>query len=234
MANLFSNDPGKILDFSGMSSADIFNKSVVPRVNSFDSILDDGSEYEEADRRRNAQLQKDLTSETYASNADDEFLRETYQRPQAQPSFDSEPEIDYNSPVESYGPVSSYGAPAPKGEVPDGFAPTKLKLSNYGYDSDSSPDRNSNVLRLGHANNKLVDGVSAALTKSLAKKHGLKTGDMFEVVTSDGKTLRRRYDDTVPTTYKGKALPETVDLFETKGSNKFGGTIVGIRPIPKS
>src|SRR6478736_1465413 len=111
MANLFSSNPGNILDFSGMSSADIFNKSVVPRVNSFDSILDDGSEYEEADRRRNAQLQKDLTSETYASNADDEFLRDIAPRPQAQPSFDSEPEIDYNSPVESYGPVSSYGAP---------------------------------------------------------------------------------------------------------------------------
>jgi hypothetical protein len=106
-----------------------------------------------------------------------------------------------------------------------------IKLSNFGYDSDSSPDHNSNVLKIGHANNKLEDGVSAALTKSLATRHGLKTGDMFEARLSDGTTITRRYDDTVPTTYKGRPLPETVDLYNRKGSNSFGGRVVGIKPL---
>jgi bifunctional DNA-binding transcriptional regulator/antitoxin component of YhaV-PrlF toxin-antitoxin module len=80
---------------------------------------------------------------------------------------------------------------------------------------------------------KLVDGRSAALTKSLARRYGLKTGDEFEVLTADGEIMVRTYDDTVPTTYKGKPLPETVDLYETRGSNSFGGTVVGIRKLSK-
>ena len=105
-----------------------------------------------------------------------------------------------------------------------------IKLSNYGYDSDSSPDHNSNVLKIGHANNKLEDGVSAALTKSLAERHGLKSGDMFEATLADGTTITRRYDDTVPTTYKGNPLPETVDLYNQSGSNNFGGKVISIKP----
>lgn len=108
-----------------------------------------------------------------------------------------------------------------------------IKLSNYGYDSDSSPDYNSNVLRIGHADNKLVDGESAALTKSLADRYGLKSGDMFEATTEDGKKITRRYDDTVPNTYKGKPLPETVDLYNQNGSNSFGGKVIGIKPLGK-
>lgn len=108
-----------------------------------------------------------------------------------------------------------------------------IKLSNYGYDSDSSPDHNSNVLKIGHANNKLEDGVSAALTKGLAESHGLRSGDMFEATLADGTTIQRRYDDTVPNTYKGKPLPETVDLYNQNGSNSFGGRVIGIKPIGK-
>ena len=118
-------------------------------------------------------------------------------------------------------------------EEPGTFDKTAIKLANYGYASDTTKDYNSNVAKIGHANNKLESGVSAALTKSLAKRYGLKTGDYFEAITADGKVLRRRYDDTVPSTYKGKALPETVDLYEQSGSNKFGGTVVGLRTISK-
>jgi hypothetical protein len=85
------------------------------------------------------------------------------------------------------------------------------------------------VLRIGNRNNKLVDGQSAAITASFAKKHGIKAGQSFEILTSDGKVQRRTYDDTVPPTYKGKALPETIDLYERGGSNNFGGKIVGLK-----
>jgi hypothetical protein len=129
---------------------------------------------------------------------------------------------------------ASYDEPV---DLPDAQPNTKaesIKLANYGYDSDTTPDYNSNVKKIGHANNPLVDGYSAALTKSLAKRYGLRTGDEFEIVTADGKRMVRRYDDTVPTTYRGKKLPETVDLYETKGSNSFGGKVVGIRPVKKT
>jgi len=212
----FSTDPGKILDFTGRRPADIFNEVIAPRVNQFDPADEAG--LDEARQRREGQLQQDLSRDAFTDQSDDDFLSQVRERQQQEPTQDlgdyASPPTDYDSPLPS----------APTGDE-------KLKLSNYGYSSDSSPDHNSNVLRIGHANNKLVDGYSAALTKSLAKRYGLKTGDEFEVMTSDGKKLVRRYDDTVPTKYKGKPLPETVDLYELNGSNKFGGTVVGIRPL---
>ena len=65
----------------------------------------------------------------------------------------------------------------------------------------------------------------------MAQRLGLKTGDRFEVVTDDGRVFQRRYDDTVPSMYKGKPLPETVDLYNRSGSNKFGGVVKEIRPL---
>lgn len=129
-------------------------------------------------------------------------------------------------------PIEDYTAPLPsQTQVQPQSGGLNIKLANYGYASDTSPDHNSNVLKIGHANNPLKDGLSAALTKSLASRYGLKTGDMFEVTTADGKTMTRRYDDTVPTTYKGRPLPETIDLYETKGSNTFGGRVVGLKKL---
>lgn len=144
-------------------------------------------------------------------------------QPQSQNmGFEEEPMEDYNMPVQE-GPTQTTTKPQSGG--------LNIKLANYGYDSDTSPDYNSNVLKIGHANNPLKDGVSAALTKSLANRYGLKTGDMFEVTTADGKTMTRRYDDTVPGSYRGKKLPETVDLYELNGNNKFSGRVTGIRPL---
>lgn len=103
-----------------------------------------------------------------------------------------------------------------------------IKLSNYGYSSDSTPDSYSSK-GIGHSNNKLIDGLSAAVSKSLASRLGLKTGDMFIAHTSKGD-MRVRYDDTVPSYDKRTgALPETIDIYrKTNGSNSWGGKVLGI------
>lgn len=203
-----------MIDFSQLSSADIFNQTIVP-------ILQDLDENALRIQERRQQQDQLLMNES-AQTADiiGSFA----------PTSVNQDVVDYNAPINAApvvpAQVSAQSQPQQQSIPQSGF-----KLSNYGYASDSSPDYNSNVLRIGHANNKLEDGVSAALTKSLAKRYGLKTGDMFEIVTADGKTMVRRYDDTVPTTYKGKPLPETIDLYNTKGSNSFGGRVTSLRKL---
>lgn len=228
---LFSSHRGHIMDFSDKSVGDIFNDAILPKVNSLtDLVGDDPGGLDEAKQRREAQLQSDLQSEQQQSDLQSQQLQAAFNSQPTSSDFMQQLEQPTLQPQQDYGvdPAGGYDEPA---TAPSGFVKTSLKLSNYGYASDSSPDHNSNVLRIGHANNKLVDGYSAALSKSLAARHGLKTGDEFEVMTDDGKVLRRRYDDTVPKTYKGKPLPETVDLYELGGNNKFGGNITGIRPL---
>jgi bifunctional DNA-binding transcriptional regulator/antitoxin component of YhaV-PrlF toxin-antitoxin module len=210
---LFGTDPGHITDFAKKSAAEIYNQSVVPRVNAFDTM----DFLEEGRQRRTAQLESDLAQEAFSRNADDEFLRGVMDN--RAPTGGDEPDFRNLSIDPADLDMDSESGP--------------IKLSNYGYDDDSSPDYNSNVLRIGNRDNKLVDGVSAALTASLAKRLGIKPGQEFEAVTDKGEVYRRRYDDTVPTTYKGKPLPETVDLYNRKGSNSFGGVVVKIRPLTK-
>lgn len=207
---MFSTNPGDIKDWSGMSSADIFNQSVVPIFKD----LDDNTE------RLRKETQSNDDANLLSSNDTDEFVSSLLQQRSQQPQTNQAQMEDYNAPI-----ARTTGAVGTEKE--------SLKLSNYGYDSDSSPDYNSNVLKVGNANNPLKDGLSAALSKTVADRYGLKTGDMFEATTADGKTLTRRYDDTVPTHYKGKPLPETLDLYELKGNNNFSGKVVGIKPIKK-
>lgn len=239
MTSLFQADPGHIFDFSTKSPGQIFNEAILPRASSLDAFIPkpagDIGGLDEAAKRREGQLQKDFAQEAFMANKDEEFFSRLRGEPQKGEGADySEYAIsdvgDYDSPVRSSRGrrVSSDVVNNPSSA---GYSPVTVKLANYGYNSDTSPDHNSNVLKIGHSNNKLVDGYSAALTKSLAKRHGLKNGDEFEVVTADGKAFVRRYDDTVPTTYKGKKLPETVDLYEKNGSNSFGGKVIGIRKI---
>jgi len=206
---------------------------VVPQVNSFLELLgEDPAGLDAATRRRDENTSRQMQDEMFAAKEDEDFIQR-FRADQRTSLMDND-----EDPVASYNPKPTADLPqsdislskedvvqANAGE----FNKVKVKLANYGYDSDSSPDYNSNVLKIGHSNNKLVDGRSAALTKSLAKRYGLKSGDEFEVLTADGEVMVRTYDDTVPTTYKGKPLPETVDLYDTKGSNSFGGTVVGIR-----
>lgn len=211
-----------MIDFSTLSSADIFNQTIAP-------IFQDLDENALRIQTRRQEQDAMLTQE---SNQTLDLLS---QQPQQKQNFDMSlgNEVDYNAPL-PLAPVSQ-GTTQQAAVVPSTQGPTQgtenLKLSNYGYASDSSPDYNSNVLKIGHANNPLKDGVSAALTKSLAKRYGLKTGDMFEITTADGRTMTRRYDDTVPTTYKGKPLPETIDLYELNGSNKFSGKVNSIKKL---
>lgn len=105
-----------------------------------------------------------------------------------------------------------------------------IKLSNYGYASDSTSDSNS-ARGIGHADNQLEDGKSAAISKSLADRLDLKTGDMVQLETSKG-TFQVRYDDTVPTTdTRTGDLPETIDIYRKNGSNGWGGKVLKITKI---
>jgi len=228
---LFSTDPGKITDFSGRSVADIFNASVVPRMSALEQAFAQSNQMldaRKAERERESEALNISPDLLKLPSRDDAFESLLGQAPTEQNDLSefAVPQEDYSAPLPT--PV----APVTPNLQPKGdFRKSTIKLSNYGYDSDSSPDYNSNVLKIGHSNNKLEDGVSAALTRSLAKRMGIPKGGWFEAVTSDGQTIKRRYDDTVPVSYKGKALPETVDLYNVKGSNSFGGKIVGIRPL---
>lgn len=204
---LFHKTPENITDFSKVSAGQIFNSSILE---DFNAILSEG------DAVRNQELERNTAEDLYSSQNDDAFLSQVLSKRSA-PMV--EPMMDYNAPI-------GEAVVTPSQPQTGGF-----KLSNYGYDSDRSPDYNSNVRRVGHANNKLEDGVSAALTRNLAKRYNLKTGDYFEAVTADGEVLKRRYDDTVPVSYLGKSLPETVDLYERSGKNSFAGKVLEIRPL---
>jgi hypothetical protein len=109
--------------------------------------------------------------------------------------------------------------------------PKPIKLSNYGYPSDTTPDSFS-AKGIGHSNNQLIDGVSAAITKSLATELGLKSGDWFVAQTTEGP-FRLRYDDTVPETDKRTGpLPPTIDIYrKTRGSNSWGGKVLALQKI---
>jgi hypothetical protein len=106
-----------------------------------------------------------------------------------------------------------------------------LKLSNYGYASDTTPDKFSKR-GIGHEMNKLRDEQSAAISKSLARDLELKRGAVLELLTTHGFRLVT-YDDTVPATDKRTGpLPPTIDIYrKTKGDNKWGGKIEGVKVI---
>ena len=112
--------------------------------------------------------------------------------------------------------------------VPKSADDSFIKLSNYGYADDTTPDSNS-ARGIGHSDNKLEDGTSAALSKSLANRLGVKTGDWLNIQTTQGP-MRVRYDDTVPDSDPrvNGPLPETIDIFRRNGSNGWGGKVTGI------
>lgn len=106
-----------------------------------------------------------------------------------------------------------------------------LKLSNYGYPSDTTPDSNS-AKGTGHRNNKLIAGESAAVSKSLADRLNLKHGDKLKIETTKGD-FTVFYHDTVPATDKRTGdLPETIDIYRPKdGSNGWGGRVTKVSKI---
>jgi hypothetical protein len=106
-----------------------------------------------------------------------------------------------------------------------------LKLSNYGYPSDTTPDSYS-AKGIGHRNNKLIPGESAAISKSLAERLALKHGDKLKITTTKGE-FTVFYHDTVPATDKRTGdLPETIDIYRPKdGSNGWGGRVTKVSKI---
>lgn len=106
-----------------------------------------------------------------------------------------------------------------------------LKLSNYGYPSDTTPDSNS-ANGIGHSNNKLIAGESAAISKSLADRLKLKHGDKVKIETTKGD-FTVFYHDTVPATDSRTGdLPETIDIYRPKdGSNGWGGRVTKVSKI---
>jgi hypothetical protein len=124
-------------------------------------------------------------------------------------------------------------APAPKASQSSALPlPTGgVKLSNYGYQSDKTPDKNS-AAGIGHANNRLEAGVSAAISKSLADRLGLADGDRVQLETTRGQMIVR-YDDTVPAhDSRTGPLPETIDIYRpADGTNDWGGTVISARKL---
>lgn len=106
-----------------------------------------------------------------------------------------------------------------------------LKLSNYGYASDTTPDSNS-AKGIGHRDNKLIPGESAAISKSLADRLKLSHGDKLKIQTTKGD-FTVFYHDTVPSTDSRTGdLPETIDIYRPKdGSNGWGGRVTNVSKI---
>ena len=95
----FSTDPGTILDFSGRKPAEIFNEAVLPRVNSFLDLIDEGR------RERESQLSQDLEVEQAFRQEDEDFFDQFRQRRQQAEGQDysglgvEEEDLDYDSPI---------------------------------------------------------------------------------------------------------------------------------------
>lgn len=108
---------------------------------------------------------------------------------------------------------------------------TPIKLSNYGYASDTTPDSFS-AKGIGHRNNQLIDGRSAAVSKSLAQQLGLKHNDWFIAHTNRG-SFPVQYHDTVPDSDpRTGPLPPTIDIYrKTKGSNSWGGKVLAVEKL---
>jgi GH24 family phage-related lysozyme (muramidase) len=81
-STLFSTDPGKILDFSSKRPADIFNESILPKVNSFLDLLGpDPGGLEARAQEREQQLERDLSvEEQMFDRGDEDFLSQMQQR----------------------------------------------------------------------------------------------------------------------------------------------------------
>ena len=113
-----------------------------------------------------------------------------------------------------------------------------IKLTNYGYLTDTSSDCNSipdstkcsdtqnkPKVPTGNHGNALQDGISAAVTKSLEDTCGLKYGDKFIAVTSQGTFNLVDADRAPENDYR-------IDVFRrSNGSNNWGGTVTSIQIV---
>ena len=233
-ADIFRTDKNQRLDFTKgkVDIVDVFNNGILKVANKgqeFDSTYGFGSitQSPTAKDRLLAALDTGLQSAVKASQSFNDFAGMP-RPPQSNSLYETSQAPASQAPITP--PPAASTAKNTQGFTMFG---NNVKMANYGYDSDHSPDYNSNVLRIGNRNNKLVDGTSAAITSSLAKRYGLKPGDRFQALSSTGKVYERTYDDTVPSTYQGRPLPETIDFYERGGSNNFGGKLTGIKILSR-
>lgn len=200
---------------------DLYNNMLVPMVNRLDPM----NNVARADQSViNAEKQsQDIDVES--SRSYQELQSPMTQAPSAPTSYRA-----LGESMQSQKPrVSGLEAPAPASENTT-LEGLNIKLSNYGYASDTTPDSYS-ARGIGHANNSLVSGRSVAITKRLADKMGIQRGAVLEIDTDKGKKLVT-YDDTVPSYDKRTgALPDTIDIYRKNGSNSWGGKVQGVRIV---
>lgn len=102
----------------------------------------------------------------------------------------------------------------------------RAKATTYGYSDDPYGDSNS-LAGIGHADNKLIPGVSVALSRETADKLGIQGKEPvdLEVVLPDGTVQNVKYHDTIPSRYK----EDRIDFFTPDKDFQFDGRYVEVR-----
>ncbi len=105
------------------------------------------------------------------------------------------------------------------------------EITNYGYASDHTSDTNSNKLRKGNRNNRLIPGVSIALDKNTADRIGSSPGDVIAIEHDNGVQYGIHHDTVPSSSVTGEG---TADLFTpNSGRNDFRGRARNIRVAAK-
>jgi TP901 family phage tail tape measure protein len=122
-----------------------------------------------------------------------------------------------------------------------GVARYKLgNITKYGYKGDISQDKNkpdtnspAGIGAFPHSSKagSLVENYSLAVSPDIESKFrkqdiNIKPGDEVELLLSDGRKVKVRWDDRVPPSYKGKALTGRFDIFSPSGKQPFEGANV--------
>ena len=104
-----------------------------------------------------------------------------------------------------------------------------MKVTQYGYPGDSTPDSNTKKgIGLSESMH-LQDGVSAALSPSSEKKLNAKPNDVLKIEHSDGKVSYVRFHDRT----SQKLKDDRVDLYKPGGFDKgipVSGTVTNLGP----
>lgn len=133
-------------------------------------------------------------------------------------NVDTSFDVDLSS---EFGQLDDDGIPVDELQKWDTFSGGSgpIRVTNYGYSGDHTPDTNSNKLRKGSRNNRLVPGVSAALDPELARQIGARPGDIIAIEHDNG-TQYVTYDDVAEL----QSGTGTIDIYRpNSGSNNWAG-----------
>jgi len=102
-----------------------------------------------------------------------------------------------------------------------------IEITNYGYSGDYTPDTNSNRYATGLGGTRpLIPGISAALTRSMARKLDVEPGAVIEFLDGRGRSYLVTYDDRSP---QGNL---NIDVYRpTFGSNYFRAHVRAARVV---